>query len=636
MTPTDPTDARLALLAHGYAPIPCTGKAPAINGWQNWQTNPNEIKLWLKLYPTAINTGALTKFTPAIDVDITFLPAAEAIEELAREEFEERGYVLTRIGLPPKRAVLLRTDEPFAKETRAFTAPDGSKHKIEVLGDGQQVVVDGIHPDTGKPYTWHGGSPLTIAWGDLPYVRRDDIITFLDKAVTALESFGFQLAGDAGGGNRAANGHDDGTRADWVILAGNIVSGTDLHDSIARLAASYISAGISDAAAIRLLEQLMLLSGAPHDERWRSRFNDIPRAVGTARQRFGIDAEEAPAEQPQPKWPTLDTAAMYGLAGDVVRTIEPHSEADPVAILIQFLTAFGSAAGNGPFFEVEADHHRGNLFVVLCGESAKARKGTSWGRVRQIMAHVDRTWADTRALGGLSTGEGLIHEVRDERREWDKKNKCEEIVDAGVTDKRLLVTEPEFARTITTASRAGNILSAVLRQAWDTGRLATLTKNSPLRATGAHISVIGHITIAELRSVLTSTDVMNGYANRFMFFLVRRSKLLPFGGDLDDDAIAALGARVRRALERARGHSVVAGVVQPTRWAGRRGFHRRPDRPAPRRRHIRPTPPRIATWRRRPAGARHRSGSHRRVARIGAPCGRTALPLAPLRRQPCR
>ena len=30
-------------------------------------------------------------------------------------------------------------------------------------------------------------------------------------------------------------------------------------------------------------------------------------------------------------WPVLDDAALYGLAGDVVRTIEPHTEGDPAA-----------------------------------------------------------------------------------------------------------------------------------------------------------------------------------------------------------------------------------------------------------------------------------------------------------------
>jgi len=69
-----------------------------------------------------------------------------------------------------------------------------------------------------------------------------------------------------------------------------------------------------------------------------------------------------------------------------------------------------------------------------------------------------------------------------------------------------------------------------MRSAWDTGMLATLTKNDAVTATGAHISVIGHITADELRAELTATDSANGFANRFLFLAVRRSKALPFGG----------------------------------------------------------------------------------------------------------
>jgi len=70
--------------------------------------------------------------------------------------------------------------------------------------------------------------------------------------------------------------------------------------------------------------------------------------------------------------PWIDIA----LAGRFVRTVEPHSEADPVALLVQFLVAFGSAVGRGPHFVAEADHHGVNLNAVFVGETAKGRKGT--------------------------------------------------------------------------------------------------------------------------------------------------------------------------------------------------------------------------------------------------------------------
>ena len=78
--------------------------------------------------------------------------------------------------------------------------------------------------------------------------------------------------------------------------------------------------------------------------------------------------------------------------------------------------------------------------------------------------------------------------------------------------------------------RQGNTLSAVLRDAWDHGSLRTLIKNNPNRATGAHISLIGHITDDELRRYLDRTEMANGLANRLVFVCVQRSKMLPRGG----------------------------------------------------------------------------------------------------------
>jgi hypothetical protein len=121
-----------------------------------------------------------------------------------------------------------------------------------------------------------------------------------------------------------------------------------------------------------------------------------------------------------------------------------------------------------------------------------------------------------------------------------------------VTDKRLLVAEPEFANALAVMERPGNTLSPVIRAAWDCLTLSTLTKNSPLKATGAHISIVGHITTAELRVRVNRTDLANGFANRFLFLCVRRSKLLPHGGSITDDEIQVLGERLKAAVEHAK------------------------------------------------------------------------------------
>jgi hypothetical protein len=155
-----------------------------------------------------------------------------------------------------------------------------------------------------------------------------------------------------------------------------------------------------------------------------------------------------------PAWPQIDEAAFQGLAGEAVKAIEPHSEADPVALLMQFLTLAGNLIGRTAYYRVEDDRHHANLFAVLVGESSKARKGTSMGRVRSVAKIADQGWSDDRLKGGLSSGEGLINEVRDERREWDRKAGREEIVDPGVADKRLMIVEAEFASALAVMERA--------------------------------------------------------------------------------------------------------------------------------------------------------------------------------------
>jgi hypothetical protein len=266
-------------------------------------------------------------------------------------------------------------------------------------------------------------------------------------------------------------------------------------------------------------------------------------------------AKYAPGTSTQ-AWPQLAPEALYGLAGDFVRLIEPHTEADPVALLEQFLCGFGNMIGRGAYSLAEADRHHANLFMVNVGESSKGRKGVSVGHVRRTLETIETAWG-TAIKSGMSSGEGLIWQVRDQIvkivAKKDKKtgitDYVEEIVDPGIDDKRLLVVESEFATVLRQLSREGNILSTVIRDAWDRGDLSTLTKNSPARATGAHISIIGHITKDELRRYLDRTEAGNGFGIRFMWFCVRRSKCLPEGGRVQDVNFAPLLQRLRAAVD---------------------------------------------------------------------------------------
>jgi hypothetical protein len=227
----------------------------------------------------------------------------------------------------------------------------------------------------------------------------------------------------------------------------------------------------------------------------------------------------------------LAEEALYGLPGEIVGAIEPHTEADRVAVLVNLLCAFGNAIGRGAHKRIGADVHHLRIYATLVGQTSKARKGTSWGFVRELMGGADPLWASNRVQNGLSSGEGLIHAVRDPVERANKKTGETEVVDEGVVDKRLLVVESELASTLKVMARDGNTLSPVVRQAWDGDLLQVMTRNSPSKATNSHVSVLGHITREELLRHLTETETANGFANRFLWLMVRRSKLLPFGGE---------------------------------------------------------------------------------------------------------
>jgi Protein of unknown function (DUF3987) len=217
--------------------------------------------------------------------------------------------------------------------------------------------------------------------------------------------------------------------------------------------------------------------------------------------------------------PTLSQTALYGLPGKIVATVDPYTEADPAAILVNVLVMFGNVVGRNPYFTVEQTPHYPNLFTTLVGPSSTGRKGQSVSTPQYIFEQIDPKWVTDGITSGLSSGEGLIFRIRDPMKRG-KKN------DPGVADKRLLVVEEEFAQALKVMKREGNILSPMLRRAWDSRPLSPLTKGEPIKCDKPHISIVGHITPEELRKQLNEIEIANGFANRFMWFYVQRSKLI--------------------------------------------------------------------------------------------------------------
>jgi hypothetical protein len=264
------------------------------------------------------------------------------------------------------------------------------------------------------------------------------------------------------------------------------------------------------------------------------------------------EAPQAPIPRPAapiaPAYPSaLGVAAYHGIAGEIVGAIAPHSEADPAALLVQLLVVFGNCLGRGPYYRVEATRHYTNEYTNLVGQSAKARKGTSYSWIDRLFGIVDESWSGKRQAHGLVSGEGIIHHIRDEM-----PGAREGEVLAGVDDKRLLIVEEEMGGPLSSAARKDNTLTAILRCAWDGKNLRTLAKNSHEIATAPHVSIIGHITLDELKAKLRGDSLTNGFANRFLWIYARRAQFLPDGGSLEIDDLRDLAERLAAILAAAR------------------------------------------------------------------------------------
>ena len=197
---------------------------------------------------------------------------------------------------------------------------------------------------------------------------------------------------------------------------------------------------------------------------------------------------------------------------------------------------------------VEATPHFTNLYAVLPGRTSKSRKGMSRSTTDHIYKQIDPKWVtDCFENGGLASGEGLIHRVRDPQPSRKRSGG-----DPGVTDKRLTVIEEEFSRPLKVMERDTNILSDILRNAWDGKQLRKMTLNKPAKATGAHISIIGHVTEGELVKYLTQTDMANGFANRFLWVYVKRSKFLPTPKGVPTQILSTLVGQLTTAVTFAR------------------------------------------------------------------------------------
>ena len=185
--------ARQALLKNGYEPIPLNGKRPVLDDWPNSRPTSQDVATWEQAHPTATNTGILTRLTPAVDDDVLDSTVAETIHQWVKELIPPTCPELLRFGRYPKRAVLFRCDKPFSKvSTGKWIDEKGVEHQLEILCDGQQLVVYGVHPDTNEAYVWPGARPGRTPRTALPLLTPEAAQALVNRAKALFQERGWR------------------------------------------------------------------------------------------------------------------------------------------------------------------------------------------------------------------------------------------------------------------------------------------------------------------------------------------------------------------------------------------------------------------------------------------------------------
>ena len=228
---------------------------------------------------------------------------------------------------------------------------------------------------------------------------------------------------------------------------------------------------------------------------------------------------------------------MYrGILADITEVAKVTTEADPPGIYASLQAGTGVLAGAKPYVRIGNVHHPLLIWPLLIGRTGSGRKGEATTIAEVFLRRAKVSTFPGLAVAGLSSGEGLIEQIRDDGPRAD--------------DPRLLVTETEFSSVMARSRREGNTLASISRQAWE-GRPLSVMNRKQLKASASHVAIIGHVAPREFRDRLADTDLAGGTYNRYLPVYVERGKLLAVPEPVAEPDLARLASRLADAVDEA-------------------------------------------------------------------------------------
>lgn len=250
-------------------------------------------------------------------------------------------------------------------------------------------------------------------------------------------------------------------------------------------------------------------------------------------------------------YPVAHEGCFYGIAGRYALESCRQSEADPIGVLIHVITYMGAYFGNDAALHIGDVTAPPRLMPVTVGISSGG-KGTSAQPAKALANSIGKALASMSMQGiqyrdgPMSSGEGLAYVVRDPSAKLDDETGLP--VDPGVTDKRLMLIEEEFAAVLKASKREGNTITAAIRRLWDDGCYSPVVKNNPVTTTNAHVCFVGHVTYDELLKEMGATEYSNGFANRLLWLCVRRPKIIAIPRKMTEERMTAYTSEFVQAI----------------------------------------------------------------------------------------
>ena len=272
--------------------------------------------------------------------------------------------------------------------------------------------------------------------------------------------------------------------------------------------------------------------------------SDLNAYYGRADQQIQERDEYQAGPDPNTPPPVATDAMFYGIVGEVGRAAAQDTEVNPVAAAAAFLSYLSAQVGRDTYLPVGNTFHHARLFPCHVGRSGRGRKTDAVSLIHRIRSRIEEAHCTLPGQyhgGGLSTREGLALIIHD----GYSQGKTEV---PPIDDKRLWIVENEFANVLHQSKRDGNTLSAALRDAWDGMSIKPAIKSARIWATDPHIALHASVTPGELRELMSTRELSNGFANRFLMLWAERSKVEPFPRPASRETVHDLADRTAKVI----------------------------------------------------------------------------------------